>query len=120
MICYMTDDIQQAVAGRLAAIMDELGKNRREMAAFLDVGESRLGNWLGKGAKSNRPAEDAMVRLVKQVPALTMDYIYLGRLDAVPMALAIRLKAREMGIDPNQPGQEEAVAAALATSNRKV
>jgi transcriptional regulator with XRE-family HTH domain len=112
--------MQQAVAVRLAAIMRELGKNRRDMAEFLGVGESRLGNWLGTGEKANMPSEAAMARLCEQVPALTMDYIYLGRLDAVPYSAAIRLKARELGLDPDAPDLDLGpVAAAVGLSNRR-
>lgn len=116
----MGNTMQHAVAVRLAAIMKELGKSRREMAEFLDVGESRLGNWLGSGEKSNMPSEAAMARLCEKVPLLTMDYIYLGRLDAVPYAAAIRLKARELGLDPDAPDLDLApVAAAVGLSNRR-
>lgn len=117
----MENTMQQAVAARLAAIMKELGKKRREMADFLDVSESRLGNWLGSGEKANMPHEAAMVLLCDKVPFLTMDYIYRGRLDCVPYAFAIRLKARELGLDPDQPDIDlEPVAAAVGLSNRRV
>lgn len=118
--CAMGSTMQQAVAVRLAAIMKELKKSRREMAEFLEVGESRLGNWLGTGEKANMPSEAAMARLCEKVPLLTMDYIYLGRLDAVPYSHAIRLKARELGLDPDDPGVDLApVAAAVGLSNRR-
>lgn len=69
--------------------------NRRQMASFLNTSESKLGNWLGNGLKANKPAEEAMVLLCEKVPGLTLDYLYRGVLDHVPMALAIRLQASE-------------------------
>ena len=112
--------MQQAVARRLIAIMAELGKNKRQMCEFLDVSEGRFGNWIGRGEKANMPAEDVMARLCELVPHLTMDYIYLGRLDGVKTSLAIRLKAREMGIDPDQADfPEGGVLQAVALSSRR-
>ena len=53
------------------------------------------------------------------LPGLTMDYLYRGRLDGLPMQLAIRLASREMGIDPDAPGATGgAVVARLAGAAR--
>lgn len=112
---------QATVARRLDAIIRELGKSRREMASFLDVGESRLGNWLASGPKGNMPAEAAMALLCSKVPALTMDYIYMGRLDGVPINLAVRLKARELGLEPDAQDLPRALVldAVIASSRRE-
>jgi len=105
MLRRMESVLQQAVARRLRAVMSELGMNRRQFAGFLDVAEGKLGNWLGNGAKANMPAEEAMVLLCEKAPGLTLDYIYRGVLDHVPMALAIRLQAWEQGVPVTREDQ---------------
>lgn len=117
----METPMQQAVAKRLIAIMAELKKNKRQMCDFLGVSEGRFGNWIGRGEKANMPAEEYMARLCEKIPYLTMDYIYLGRLDAVTTSLAIRLKAREMGLDPDQADfPQERVLQEVGLSSRRV
>ena len=103
---------QGKVAARLTAVRAHVGKNVTEMAAWLDVPRSRYSNWEHEGG--NFPAEETIAALCDQVPGLTMDYIYRGRLDGMPIALAIQLTARELGEDPSAPGYDPARAAALA------
>lgn len=69
------------------------------MALFLGVGRTRYLNW---ERAENLPSETHMIALAEKT-GITLDYIYRGVLDAVPMALAIRLSARERGLDPDDP-----------------
>jgi transcriptional regulator with XRE-family HTH domain len=117
----METPLQQEVARRLRAVMGELKLNRRQMADYLGVAENRLGNWLGKGPKSSMPAEEALILLCRKVPGLTLDYMYRGLLDHVPTGLAIRLMAREQGMDPDERAPDpDAVLRAGSEALRKV
>jgi hypothetical protein len=110
MIRVMATVLQQDIARRLRAVMAELGMNRRQFAEFLETAESKLGNWLGKGPKANKPPEEVMVLLCEKAPGLTLDYLYRGVLDHVPMALAIRLKAWEEGIPQGEGSNHQTPA----------
>ncbi|MFP5477210.1 MAG: helix-turn-helix transcriptional regulator [Gammaproteobacteria bacterium] len=104
-----------AIARRLRAIRVELGLEQTAMAKWLDVGRTRYVNW---EKAENFPSEQAMILLCDRT-GVSLDYIYRGRLDAVPTALAIRLKAREMGIDPDSEGFDPtAVLSAAAAATR--
>lgn len=102
------DDVLGGIAKRLKAIRKEMKKNATEMAVYVGANRSRYGNW---ESAANFPDEMAMMRLCAAT-GLTLDYIYRGKLDAVPLALAIRVKAREKGLDPDAPGfqPEQALA----------
>ncbi|MFH5926422.1 helix-turn-helix domain-containing protein [Roseomonas xinghualingensis] len=98
---YAVDMNTSPIAGigrRLKAIRDERGLTPAAMADWLGVSRTRYSNWEND---QNRPAEEKMAWLCDQT-GLTMDYIYRGKLDAVPMALAIRLAAREQGQVPDE------------------
>lgn len=106
----MQTSLEIAVARRLAAIRAEMGLDQPEMADWLGVSRSRYNNW---AAGRNLPNEEAMVRLAERTQ-ISLDYIYRGKLDAVPMALAIRLQARELDMNPDaEPG-----AAALCSAKQ--
>jgi DNA-binding XRE family transcriptional regulator len=104
------------VARRLVAIRAEQGLDQTAMAKWLGVGRTRYVNW---EKAENLPSEEYMVLLCDRTD-VTLDYIYRGRMDAVPTALAIRLKARELGLDPDAPGfdPEPALAAAARAARR--
>ncbi len=100
----MSRPTQSAVAKRLRAVRRYLGKESiTEMASWLSVPRTRYANWENEGGSGNFPAEEAIADLCDRVPGLTMDYIYRGRLDGMPLALAINLTAWEMGADPSAP-----------------
>lgn len=82
---------------------------------------SAVSNWLNGG---NFPKVQQMAVLCERVPGLTMDWIYMGKADAMPYALAIRLEAllAEMDVplvaaDPVAP--EEPTAQAHPRPTRK-
>ena len=92
---------QAAIARRLQAIRDEIGTSNADLARRLGVARTRFLHWITDSESANFPAEEAMVELCDLMPGLTLDFIYRGKLDAIPHALAIRLEARLQGIDPD-------------------
>jgi hypothetical protein len=73
------------VADRIRRIQEALGY---ESATALVVSTSRLGNVTGGSALSR----DLAFKLVKKVPGLTLDWLYFGKPDGLPLGLAKRLK----------------------------
>lgn len=105
------------IARRLMAARAEIGLDKPKMASALGVGRQAYYGWeAGSEAKKPVfPAEEAMIKLCELLPGLTMDYLYRGKLDTMRTALAIRLMAREMGLNPDAVGfDRQAVAAAVA------
>lgn len=111
-VARMARPTQEAVARRLKAVRDHVGKNVTAMADWLGVPRTRYANWERQSGSGNFPAEESMSLLCDMLPGLTLDYLYRGRLDGMPVALAIQLTAREMGEDPGAPGFDPARAAA--------
>lgn len=103
----MTHDLEKAVARRLKAVREELGRDQPSMAKWLGVGRTR---YIGWERAANLPNERVMLVLCDRT-GLTLDYVYRGRLDAVPLALAIRVTAREDGLDPDAPGFQAKIPA---------
>ena len=93
---------QADIARRLQAVRDEIGANNTDLARRLGVARTRFLHWISDSESANFPAEEAMVALCDLVPGLTLDFIYRGKLDAVPHALAIRLQARVEGVNPDE------------------
>jgi DNA-binding XRE family transcriptional regulator len=112
----MANNMLLQIAKRLQAIREELHLDQNGMAKWLDVGRTRYVNW---EKAENKPAEETMVALCDRT-GVTLDYIYRGRLDAVPTGLAIRLTAREIGMDPDAPDfvPDEALAVVAKASRR--
>lgn len=105
------------IARRLRAIRAETGKTVPELAETIGANKSAYYTWeRGSAAsKPNFPAEEAMATLCDLLPGLTLDYIYRGKLHTMPANLAIRLVAREAGLDPeDQTAARRAWADALA------
>ncbi len=84
---------QAEIARRLIAIRDEIGVTNSELARRLGVARTRFLHWISPAETANFPAEESMAALCDMLPGLTLDFIYRGKLDAVPYALALRLKA---------------------------
>jgi transcriptional regulator with XRE-family HTH domain len=112
----MVDNPLAGLGRRLQAIREELNFGQAQMAEWLGVGRTRYVNW---EREENRPAEEKMVWLCEQT-GITLDYIYRGKLDALPMALGIRLRARELGQSPEQASSDlpSLVQAALRASQK--
>jgi len=85
---------------RLKAIKSELGKKTdAEMAEFLGIGR---GTWYNWEHAENRPDPWHMARLCAATKdRIDLDYIYRGIFTSVETGLAIRLMAREIGLDPD-------------------
>jgi len=106
-----TEIDSQKVALRLRAIMADLDlATVSEFAKFLHAERSQVSNWL---QGYNLPPARWMDILCRRRPGLTLDWIYRGVADAVPMALAIKLEALQQGLDvplsaPQSPSEPEA------------
>ena len=85
------------IARRLIAIRDEIGISNSELARRLGVTRTRYLHWISPTESGNFPAEESMATLCDMLPGLTLDFIYRGKLDALPYALAIRLQAHLEG-----------------------
>jgi len=85
--------LKSSVSRRLRAIREELGLTKGAMAVRLGVGRTRYLHWESLAPSGNFPAIESMISLCEFLPGLTMDFIYRGKLDAVPYALALRLNA---------------------------
>jgi transcriptional regulator with XRE-family HTH domain len=92
---------QAEIAKRLLAVRDEIGASNAELARRLGVSRTRFLHWVSDSESANFPAEEAMVALCDILPGLTLDFIYRGKLDAIPHALAIRLQARLECVNPD-------------------
>ena len=76
------------VALRLRTLRDALAFDTASaMAAFLGVSPQRWSNF-----ENGLPLSREMAfRLVQKIPGLTLDWLYFGKSDGVPLALARRL-----------------------------
>lgn len=85
--------------------MDETDLGQAAFAERIGVSRSALSNWLSE-ARPELPAEEAMIAICERFPeyGLTLDWLYRGVADAVPMRVAIRLTARLHEMDPDQAG----------------
>lgn len=74
------------------------------MGELLEIDRTRWGQWVA--TTGNKPAEELMITLCDRA-GVTMDWLYRGRLDNLPVRLAIRLELRLLGIDPDQATDEQ-------------
>lgn len=103
---------RDAVAARLRAVRAELGLTPSQLAGRIGVGRTAYANWEAvEPKKPNMPSEEGLASLCDELPGLTLDYLYMGALDTLPVKLAIRLAARELGMEPD--GQEVDMAAVM-------
>lgn len=104
-----------AFVRRLRAVREELGLDPPEMADRVGAPRTTYYNWEAETPKKpNFPSKEMMVQIRDALDGLTLDYLYTGRLSTMRTALAIRLTAREMGMDPDDRGfQPEAVVSAV-------
>ena len=105
------DEILQpaAVGARLSFLRAalELG-TARQAAELLGFGRTRWLNW--EHGVARMPVE-AAARLASFFPAVSLDYIYLDRVEGMPFGLAMRLRAAAQGV-PLPPLARDAAAAA--------
>lgn len=96
---------RDAVSLRVRAVREELRLTPTDFAKRLGVGRTAYANWEAINPKKpNFPSQEGIATMCELMPGLTMDYIYLGNAGKLPLNLAIRLLAREKGIDPDRPG----------------
>lgn len=80
---------------RLRAIRRVRGiATARQMADLLGVGQSRYAGLESVSALSKEVA----IAVVQKIPSITLDYLFLGRTDGMPAALARDLEAAEREI----------------------
>lgn len=80
-----------AVRMRTLRIAEGYGNRAKEWAAKLGITPSRLSN-----IENGLPLSSEVALLTaKKVPGVTLDWLYLGKLDAVPLELRQRLQAAE-------------------------
>ncbi len=95
---------RDAVAQRVRAILAEHGGTAIAFAERIGVERTAFANWVAVNPKKpNFPSPSGVAAMCEIVPGLTMDYIYLGDAGKMPLNLAIRLLARERGLDPDRP-----------------
>lgn len=90
-------DLNESVGRRLVALRRELGLTVGQLAERYNVQRTRWNNWEGGVAL---PAMPVMIALCDDTK-VTLDYLYRGKSDTMPMGLAVRLLAREQGVDPD-------------------
>jgi transcriptional regulator with XRE-family HTH domain len=88
-------------ARRLRAIMSLLGMGKIErFAEFLGVPRNVVSNWVNG---YNQPRIDDAYRIIKLVPGLTLEWLYLGDAGMVPPVIKTRLditlEAHEQGLE---------------------
>lgn len=93
-------ELKTAVRRRLRAVQAELGYTQDQMGELVGESRSAWSNWVSELSEIPKPLP--MIRLCHALPNwnLTLDWIYLGVRDHLPLRLAIRLRARELGVDP--------------------
>jgi transcriptional regulator with XRE-family HTH domain len=104
--------LQTIISARLKAVQDELGKTDGEMAKMVGAGRTAWSNWI---KRQNMPEEEAMIRLCDKAQ-ISLEWLYRGKSDMMPVKLFIRLELRLNNVDPNQatPEQVAPVAARVA------
>lgn len=98
MVRKPASQLQKDVSARLRAVQAEFGKTDEAMGMMVGVSRSVWKNWTNE---ENFPDEQAMVALC-DLAHITLDWIYRGKLESVPLQVAIRLTARLKGMNPNE------------------
>lgn len=81
-------DQEDSVAARVKRLRVAMGyESQGAFAALLDLSAPRWNN-IEQGLPMSR---DIAFRLVRKVPGLTLDWLYFGKPDGLPMELARRL-----------------------------
>ena len=96
-------------ARRLRAAREEGGISAPDFAERIGLGRTRYLNW-ERG--DNMPQNEALI-VVAEGLGVTTDYLLRGRLEAIPLGRAIRLVAREEGLDPGDRSFDSEKSAAM-------
>jgi transcriptional regulator with XRE-family HTH domain len=85
MMVEMTKTDRTEVGRRVGAVMTKLGMSIDDLAKALDVHRSAVTNWL---YGYNQPQVAVAYELVKMLPGVTLEWIYLGDDRLVPGSLS--------------------------------
>ena len=88
------------IGGRIRAVMRKLGLQIDDLAHVLGVHRNAVSNWVNG---YNQPKIELTYKLIKLIPGVTLEWIYLGDDQMVPGPLARELStfivAHEQGLD---------------------
>ncbi len=83
-----TGDMVAGQGGRLRLLRETLGyQTATAFAEFLEIGITRY-HPFEKGVPLSR---DVAFRLVQKIPGMSLDWLYFGKPDGLPLELALRL-----------------------------
>ena len=88
-----TPESIEAIALRIEQLMGALDLTISQFADGAGVSRTTISNWLNR---RGRPSLDEVIKLVKAYQ-ITIDYIYLGRWDGLPVHIAQRLSQHNVG-----------------------
>lgn len=98
-------DLAADIAHRLEIIRKHLGMTQQAFAAALRATPQQYSNWMrGVGGRPVKPADTTLMLLTRIVPGLTLDWVYFGKADHLPYALAIELARVEAAMDKGELG----------------
>lgn len=81
------------MAQRARLVRETTGLNQTQFAKKLDISVSRWNN-----IENGTPLSiDVALRIVKKVPGVTIDWLYLGKTEGLTMAFSSQLAALEAG-----------------------
>lgn len=117
MVLTMLEANPKIVGRRLRALMKDLElETALDLAKAVGGERSKVSNWLNG---YNLPPVPEMAKLLQRRPGLTLDWIYLGVADALPLKLAIKLQALMAGmavpVTEPAPKEDEGAASPIRT-----
>lgn len=74
---------------RLKRLREISGMNQLAFAAYLGISPPRWNNYETQGLPLS---VDVAMRLIQRIPGLTLDWLYLGKADGLPLQLARKLE----------------------------
>lgn len=105
------------IVRRLRLLQAELGLKAAGMAELAGTSRTNWYNWIAEDPQvPQMPSVEGLAQLAANIPGMTLDYLYLGKLDTLRGDVMIRMMAREQGLDPAAADFDQArvVAAALS------
>lgn len=94
---------KEEVGARLRGLREALGQSAKDFATSLGVAQNTWSQW----ETGKRMADLIAMSRVWEMTGATLDYIYLGRTDTLPLDLAQRLRA---GMNQERPARSVSAA----------